>query len=282
MAYLTAAELRAYLGIQETTTFTASASTDLLTLASVPFMNTLSTGTEVELTTTTTLPDPLAVSTVYYVHTIVDQTCALATTSALATAGTAINLTDAGTGTHTITRSDDDTTLLTNAISAAETYIESQKNREFEAATATRYYDKSERDRWDSCLLNLYSHDLLTVTTLTNGDSDSTTISSSDYWLVDRNLGPPYHGILLKTDITSYWEWDVDCWVSVAGTWGYSTTVPADVKQACTILAAFIYKSKDAQVWDVTAIPEAGVITIPQGIPATVTRIIDRYKRYLG
>jgi len=34
-------------------------------------------------------------------------------------------------------------------------------------------------------------------------------------------------------------------------------------------------------VFDVTAIPDAGVITIPQGIPATVTRIIDRYKKYL-
>jgi hypothetical protein len=69
--------------------------------------------------------------------------------------------------------------------------------------------------------------------------------------------------------------------VSVLGTWGYASEPPADIRRACTVLAAYFYKQKDSQVFDVTAIPEAGVITIPAGIPGTVTRIIERYKRYL-
>lgn len=279
MSYISVAELRAYLDIQETTTFTASASTDLLTLASVEFMNALTTGTEVEVSTTTTLPGGLSASTVYYVHTIVDQTCALATTSALATAGTKIDLTSAGSGTHTITRSNADTDLLTDSITAAQAYIEAQTNRVFEATTETRYYDDSALDRWNGRLLNLFSDDLLTVTTLTNGDSSGTEIDTGDYWLVPRNEGPPYHGILLKSDIDDYWQWDTDYWVSVAGTWGYSTTVPGDIKQATKVLAAFAYRAKDASVFETTAIVESGAIAIPQGIPAYVDRVLTFYKR---
>jgi hypothetical protein len=171
--------------------------------------------------------------------------------------------------------------LLQEALESAESYIDDQTNRHFEAATDTRYYDASARDRWDRRLLNLFNDELLTITTLTNGDADSTAIAAANYWLVPRNEGPPYHGILLKTNIDDYWQWDTDYWVSVAGTWGYSATPPADIKQATLTLAAYLYRAKDSQVFETTAIVESGAIAIPQGIPATVDRIIKRYKRYL-
>lgn len=86
-------------------TFTADASTDVLTYTSTTNspMNIL-TGTRVQLTTTTTLPAGLALATDYYVIKIDDSTCKLATSYANAIAGTAINITDAGTGTHTMSR----------------------------------------------------------------------------------------------------------------------------------------------------------------------------------
>jgi len=62
------------------------------------------TGTRVQLTTTTTLPAGLALATNYYVIRVTDSTFKLATTYANAVAGTAINITDAGTGTHTMSR----------------------------------------------------------------------------------------------------------------------------------------------------------------------------------
>ena len=85
-------------------TFTADAGTDLCTwtsTASIP--SNILTGTRVRLTTTTTLPAGLAIATDYYVIRISDTTFKLATSYANAIAGTAINITDAGTGTHTVT-----------------------------------------------------------------------------------------------------------------------------------------------------------------------------------
>ena len=171
-----------------------------------------------------------------------------------------------------------DDPLLQEAIESAESYIDSQTNRHFEAATDTRYYDRSARDRWNRRLLNLYGDDLLTITSLTNGDSSATVIAATDYWLYPRNE-PPYHGILLQSDISSYWEWDTDYWVTIVGTWGYSATPPDDIRQATLTMAAYLYRSKDAAVFETTAIVESGAIVIPQGVPATVDRIINRYKR---
>ena len=85
-------------------TFTADASTDLMTYTSTANLpSNILTGTRVRLTTTTTLPAPLATATDYYVIRMSDGTFELATTYANALVGTQINITDAGTGTHTIT-----------------------------------------------------------------------------------------------------------------------------------------------------------------------------------
>lgn len=99
--------------VQASQTFTADASTDICTLAD----DTLAwrTGDKVQVSTTTTLPAGLAASTDYYVI-VLQRTGAsgsnkgdltkfsLATSLANARAGTAIDITDAGTGTHTVTR----------------------------------------------------------------------------------------------------------------------------------------------------------------------------------
>jgi hypothetical protein len=86
-------------------TFTADASTDVITWTSTTNRpSNILTGTRVRLTTTTTLPAGLSLATDYYVIKVSDSTCKLATTYANAVAGTAINITDAGTGTHTMSR----------------------------------------------------------------------------------------------------------------------------------------------------------------------------------
>ena len=85
-------------------TFTADASTDTITFTSTAnFPSNLLTGTRCRLTTTTTLPGGLATATDYYYIRSTDSTGKFATTYANAIAGTAINITDAGTGTHTMT-----------------------------------------------------------------------------------------------------------------------------------------------------------------------------------
>lgn len=85
-------------------TFTADASTDVCTYSSTANVpSNILVGTRVRLTTTTTLPGGLATATDYYVIKVSDSTFKLATSYANAIAGTAINITDAGTGTQTIT-----------------------------------------------------------------------------------------------------------------------------------------------------------------------------------
>lgn len=85
-------------------TFTADTGTDTMTYTSTAnFPSNIMTGTRVRLTTTTTLPAPLATATDYYVIKASDSTFQLATTFANAIAGTEIDITTTGTGTHTIT-----------------------------------------------------------------------------------------------------------------------------------------------------------------------------------
>lgn len=85
-------------------TFTADAGTDICTWSSTANIpSNVLTGTRVRLTTTTTLPGGLATATDYYVIRLSNTTFSLATSYANSVAGTAINITDAGTGTHTVT-----------------------------------------------------------------------------------------------------------------------------------------------------------------------------------
>lgn len=85
-------------------TFTADAGTDTCTYTStVNIPSNILVGTRVRLTTSGTLPAGLATATDYYVIRLSDTTFRLATSYANAIAGTQIDITDAGTGTHTIT-----------------------------------------------------------------------------------------------------------------------------------------------------------------------------------
>jgi microcystin-dependent protein len=77
----------------------------------VPSNVSLFTGAAVVLSTTGTLPTGLSPSTTYYVIRMSATVIKLATTLALAVAGTAINLTAQGSGTNTITISFTDTAL---------------------------------------------------------------------------------------------------------------------------------------------------------------------------
>lgn len=86
-------------------TFTADAGTDICTYTSTTNIpSNVLTGTRMRLTTTTTLPAGLATATDYYYIKVTDSTFKLATSYANAIAGTAINITDAGTGTHSTSR----------------------------------------------------------------------------------------------------------------------------------------------------------------------------------
>lgn len=80
-------------------TFTA-ATDDVLTFGAA---HNLATGALVRVASTTTLPAGLSAGTDYYAIRVSSTTIKLATTRVLADAGTAVDITDTGTGTHTLT-----------------------------------------------------------------------------------------------------------------------------------------------------------------------------------
>lgn len=83
-------------------TFTADDTTDILTSTGTMGFANLFPFTRVQVSTTTTLPAGLSAATDYYVIRLSDTEIKLATSYANAVAGTAINITSTGTGTHTL------------------------------------------------------------------------------------------------------------------------------------------------------------------------------------
>lgn len=172
-----------------------------------------------------------------------------------------------------------DDTLLADLIDRAQKGIDSYTGRTFEdpGADATRYFTVGV----DTDGLYLYfDEDIYSITTVkSNADNASpTTITSSEYVTIPRNT-TPYYGIKILTSSNEYWDYtdDPENGIEITGRWAYSSAAPADVVQACARWAAYMYRQKDAQVFDVTAIPDAGVITIPQGIPVDVKMLLDPY-----
>jgi hypothetical protein len=166
-----------------------------------------------------------------------------------------------------------DDNLLGDLITRAEGLIDAYTDRKFEAATETRYFTTDSTDGQD---LMLYGEDLLTVTKLTNGNAAE--VASGNYRLFPRNDSPKW---LIRLDESQSWSFsDGDSEISVAGTWGYSATAPADIEHACVRLTAFLYRQKDNSAdLDRPLITGDGVTIMPTNLPADVTRLLDRYKR---
>lgn len=163
--------------------------------------------------------------------------------------------------------------LLNGLISRAESIIDSFTGRHFEAETATRYFDSDSVDGQDLWLLG---EDLLTITTLTDGEG--TEIAAANYRLFPRNSSPKYR---VRLDEDYSWDFtDDDSEISIAGTWGYTATPPADIEHACIRLAAFLYRQKDTSAdIDRPLITGDGVTIMPGGLPQDVQKLLARYVR---
>ncbi len=109
--------------------------------------------------------------------------------------------------------------------------------------------------------------DLLSVTTLATDDDGgrtwATTWASTDYELVPSNAvvdGQPYTAIETSPNGT-YWFPLINRGLKIAGSFGYATTTPAVIREACLIQAARIFKRKDSP-FGVAGVGELGVMRI--------------------
>ena len=87
-----------------------------------------------------------------------------------------------------------DDTVIEGLLETASRYIDDETGRNFYPYVQTRYFDVPESR--ELCV----DEDLLEVLTLTNGDS--TTMPTTEYFLVPRNIYPAY-GVKI-TDVSSY------------------------------------------------------------------------------
>lgn len=169
--------------------------------------------------------------------------------------------------------------VITDILEAASRLIDNLARRTFYARTATKYYDVP--DEYDGDILYIEDDDLLTVTTLTNGDT--TVLTTSDYILLPNNSSPKW-GIKLKDSSTYTWEQDSDGndeqVITIVGTWGWSASAPDDIKEACLQIASAYYHRRFGENMTAdTTISTGGVVISPVDIPASARSIIKRYER---
>jgi len=164
--------------------------------------------------------------------------------------------------------------VIERIIEGASRDFDTETGRTFYARTETRYYSIP-----DGRELSV-DDDLLTITTLTNGDAN--TIASTEYNLLPRNISPKF-SVKLKGSSSYYWDYDSsgnsEYVISILGTWGYSATTPSDVRQAVLMIAEMEYDSRFGTSGGAVTVTGAGVVITPQSWPAKAKMTARKYKR---
>lgn len=165
-------------------------------------------------------------------------------------------------------------------IEAASRFIDNYCGRRFYAATETRYYSPQYFDL-------LFVDDLLTVTTLkTDEDGDRTyeiTWAATDYDLEPINAAAssgqpkPYTMIRIAPNGNYVFPY-VRKGVQIVGSWGYASTAPHDIREACHLLAARLWKRKDV-ILGVTANTTLGPLTNKVPEDRDIMNLLNPYRR---
>ena len=134
-----------------------------------------------------------------------------------------------------------DDTAIEGLIEDASRFLDSETGRTFYARTETRYFSLPE----DGGRELRMDDDLLTITTLTNGDA--ATIAATEYNLIPKNSTPKY-AIRLKEASDYWWEADssgnTEYVITIVGTWGYTATAGNDIRSACLQIALSMYQGR--------------------------------------
>jgi len=139
----------------------------------------------------------------------------------------------------------DDDAAIEAVITAVSRAIDDVTARRFYAATQTRYYTAHYTDY-------LTVDDLISVTSLkTDDDGDRTyenTWQTTDYDLMPYDAstdGEPYRWIETSPDSDYIFPKGMRKGVEIAGSFGYATTAPAAIQEACLLAAHRYMKRKD-------------------------------------
>lgn len=165
----------------------------------------------------------------------------------------------------------DDDDLLQEMIDAAQTTIDRETGRTFEASSDTplTFYG----DELTGDTLHWFDRDMAALSSVTvNGNAiDLTTVR-----LVPRRVTPSF-GICFLSNAPN----NNNDEIVVTGRWAWSVEPPADVALATKRLAAWAYRQKDNQHDGAARVIDSatGTIMIPAGLPKDVAELINTYMR---
>ena len=156
--------------------------------------------------------------------------------------------------------------------------IDNHTGRRFYAETGTRYYAPISIDE-------VYTDDIISVTSLkTDDDNDGTfetTWSASDYHLMPFNAGKNGHPYT-RIETSGYGSYSFPVGtkkaVQIVGSFGYATTAPKPVAEACKIQAIRLFKRKDAPFGVIAGGDMQQSMTIPDLDP-DVKMLLSPYVR---
>jgi hypothetical protein len=165
--------------------------------------------------------------------------------------------------------------VLESIIEAASRFMDDATGRTFYARTETRKYDIPIGRE-----LHL-DDDLLTVTTLTNGDD--TTIPNTEYNLLPANVYPK-RSIKLRGASSYTWQTtsngDTEQIIDVAGTWGWTATTPTDVKEATRQIAKNVANRRSGEnATGESIVTAGGVVITPQDLSGFAKLVIAKYRK---
>lgn len=167
-----------------------------------------------------------------------------------------------------------DDNLLGEAIAAAEQYIDTATNLRFRVPEVTWRRFHAVDDVADGILY--FDKHLIKDSQIINGDGSIIPVASR--FLIPTNE-PPYWAMQLAPTLAWTFTLTPIEAIRILGYWGYSRKAPRDIVQAARRLAMYLYKQRGSQVFEVASFREGGIMIIPEGVPAFVQKVIDKYHK---
>lgn len=169
-----------------------------------------------------------------------------------------------------------DDAVVEKIIEGASRVIDNETRRTFYPRASTNYYDTP-----DGRELFIDDDDLLSIGKLTNGNGVE--ITAGDYVLKPNNSTPKWC-VKLKDASSVSFEFDTsgnsDAVISLSGSWGYCTSTPLDIKEACLEISTAYYKRRyGTNENSETVVTAAGIVITPKDIPASARSILNKYQR---
>ena len=172
-----------------------------------------------------------------------------------------------------------DDTHLESVITAVSRCIDADRNRRFYAVSETRYYTPE-------TALFVPVDDLLSVTTLkTDENGDGTyerTWATTDYYLYPYNAvvnGRSYIAIE-RSLLSNYLFTRVRKSVEIAGSFGYSTTTPAAIKEACLLICARVW-GRNKKPYGISGSADLGTLEVINAVSKDdeIQKLLNTIKR---